>query len=71
MSEHETDVLFFSSEPMTRQLPFVFSQSVAREGPYLAWYILHNPHFCETHFHNLVRGNWQSKMLFHQIYFYF
>ena len=43
---------------MTRPLPFVFSQSVERKGPYSAWYIFHNPHFCETDERKLL-----SKML--------
>ena len=47
--------------PMTCPLPFIFRQSVARNGPFSAWYIFHNPHFCETHSHNLMRGNCSPK----------
>ena len=33
---------------MTRPLPFGFSQSVARNGPYSVWYIFHTSHFFES-----------------------
>ena len=33
---------------MTRTLPFNFSQSVARNGPYSVWNIFHNSHFFES-----------------------
>ena len=34
--------------PMTRLLPFDFSQSVGRNGPYSVRYIFHTSHFLES-----------------------
>ena len=43
---------------MTRLLPFVFSQSDARKGPYFVWNTSHKSHLFKIASHSL-----QSKML--------
>ena len=49
---------------MTRPLPFVFSQSDAREGPYSAWYMLHN-----THFSRLIPITWWEEIAVRNVNF--
>ena len=38
---------WISFRSMTRPLPFIFSQSAARNGPYSVWYIFHTSYLCE------------------------
>ena len=49
---------------MTRPLPFGFSQSVARNGPYSLWHIFHTMENCLDHSRKMMREmfNWNEML---------